>query len=118
MTLYSKQDLRSRILHDMGVLDIAESASAVDSEVLDPIIQQSLEELEDEDLVIFNSQLGETIENIPGRIFAGLADFIRYQASPTYSLPKDDNMRTSAMYRLRKSIFPGSDDTPVAVKFF
>lgn len=118
MTLYSKQDLRNRVLHDLGVLDIAESASAVDSEVLDPIVQQSLEELEDLGLVVFNSQLGETIYNIPGRIFAALADYMRYQAAPTYSLAKDDMLRQSALYRLRKSIVAGSDDTPVRVNFF
>lgn len=118
MTLYSKQSLRDRILHDMGVLDIAESASAVDSELLDPIVQQSLEELEDENLVIFNSQLGENIENIPGRLFGALADFIRFNSCPAYVLPQDMNVRNMALTRLRRSIMAGSDDTPVRANFF
>ena len=118
MTDYSKQDLRNRVLHDLGVLDISESASAEDAELVDAIVQQSLEELEDENLVIFDSQQGETVENIPGRCFSALADFVRYHAGMSYGVPKDENLRMSALYRLRKSVLDGSDDTPVRVNFF
>lgn len=118
MTTYSKQNLRDRVLHDMGVVDIQESASAEDSEIVDAIIQQSLEELEDESLVIFDTQQAETVENIPGRVFSALADFVRYHASPSYNQPKDENLRNSSMYRLRKSVLTARDDTPVDVKFY
>lgn len=123
MTAYSKQALRDRVLHDLGVLDIAESASAAEAALLDDIVQQSLEELEDENLVIFNSQLGETIDNIPGRIFSAMADYIRYHATPAFPVSgnvaeKDDKLRNSALYRLRRSVVAGADDVAVKVSYF
>ncbi len=123
MTTYSKADLRNRVLRDLGVLDVARSASAPVAAVVDDIVQQSLEELEDESLVIFNSQLGETIENIPGRVFAALADFVRYHAAPSFpmggvAVGKDDALRHSALTRLRRSVMAGSDDTPVKVLYY
>ncbi len=117
-TFHSKQDLRERVLHDMGVLDISETASAEDGALIDAIVQQSLEELEDENLVIFDSSQGETVDNIPARTFSALADFVRYHAAPSYTLPKDENLRNSAIYRLRKSVLAGSDDTPVKACYF
>lgn len=118
MTDYSKQDLRTRVLRDMGVLDIAETASAEDAENLDDIAQQAIEELQDENLVLFNAEVGETIDAIPGRVFAALADFVRYHASPSYGRPKDDALRAGALMRLRRSVLAGSDDVPVAAKFY
>lgn len=115
---YSKADLRNRVLRDMGALDIAEAASAEDAEVLDNIVQQSLEELEDENLIIFDTTQGETIENIPGRVFSALADFVRFHAMPSYGHPKDDALWQAALRRLRRSVAPEADDVPTAAKYY
>lgn len=117
-TFYSKQNLRERVLHDLGVLDIQESSSAEDAALVDPIMQQSLEELTDENLVTFDTTKAETVENIPANTFSALADYVRYHVSPAYTLPKDENLRNSAIYRLRKSVLVGSDDVPVRCEFF
>ena len=118
MTVYSKQALRSRVLKDAGVLDINETASAQDSENVDEVIQQSIEELETESLQIFNPLASETTDNIPGRIFLPLADFVRSQGMSSYSVPRDENLRMSALRRLRRAVMLGSDDTPTPACFF
>lgn len=118
MTTYNKADLRNRVLRDMGVLDAVESASASDAEIVDAIVQQSIEELEDEDVIIFNPLASETTDNIPGRIFSALADYVRFHAMPTYGLAKDDGLRESAFRRLRRATGPASDDVPVPAKFY
>lgn len=117
-TYYSKQDLRDRVLHDLGVMDIQETAQAVDAAMIDPIIQQSMAELQDENLITFDITQSDFTDNIPSNVFSALADFIRYHAGPAFTLPKDDQLRASALNRLRKSVMFGSDDAPVRVDFF
>lgn len=118
MTDYNKSDLRNRVLRDAGVLDIQTTASAEDAANVDEVIQQSLEELEAESLVIFNDQSGATVDNIPGKVFLPLADFVRSQGMSSYDVPRDEGLRLSALTRLRRVILDGSDDTPVQACYF
>lgn len=118
MTTRTKADLRNRVLRDMNVLDIGQSASATDAARVDDIVQEAIEELADEKLDIFDPSVGTTSSNIPARIFGALADFVRYHAMPSYGLAKDEALRQSALKRLRRSILPGSSDNPAPLKFF
>lgn len=118
MTSHSKQDLRTRILRDSGVLDINESASAEDAENVDPVVQAALEELEDENVIIFDTSQLETVENIPARLFMALSDFVRAQGMASYGIPYNADLRMAALNRLRRGTTLGSDDTPVAVGFY
>lgn len=118
MTTYNKADLRARILKDAGVLDIGETASASDAANVDEVIQQSIEELEGEALVIFNPLAAETIDNIPGAIFLPLADFVRSQGMSSYGIPRDEELRLSALRRLRRQVTLSEDDTPVKACYF
>lgn len=117
-TLYSKQDLRERVLHDLAVTDIQESSTAEDAAIVDPIVAQSLAELSDENLIQFDTSVSDTTQNIPANTFSALADFVRYHVAPAYTLPKDENLRNSAMYRLRKSLLVGSDDVVVRANYY
>lgn len=118
MTTYSKADLRARVLKDMGVVDINGTASAIEASTVDEIVQQSLEELEDEKLMVFDYSATSTTDVIPGRLFAAYADFVRYHAAPSFGLAKDENLRASALKRLRRGILDGSDDVPVRQQFY
>jgi hypothetical protein len=115
---YSKADLRNRALKDMGVLDINESASAIQARIVDDIVAQALDELEDEDLIIFDTSATNTSDVIPGRLFAAYADFVRFHAMPAFGMAKDENLYLSALKRLRRGIRDGSDDVPVKVDYF
>lgn len=115
---YSKADLRNRVMKDAGVLDIAESASASDAANVDEVIQQSIEELEVESLAIFNPLAAETIDNIPGRVFLPLAAFVQSQGLSSYGVPRDEELRMSALRRLRRAILPSEDDVPVKSCYF
>lgn len=118
MTVHSKADLRNRILKDAGVLDIAESASASDSENVDELVQAALEQLEDEDVTPFNVQAGENTDAIPARIFLPLADYVRSIGMSSYGIPPDEKLEFYALRRLRRASFAGQDETPVPAKFY
>lgn len=118
MTTHSKADLRTRILRDAGVLDINESASAEDAQNVDPVVQAALEELEDENVIIFDAQQAETVENIPARLFMALSDFVRAQGMASYGIAYNVDLRAAALNRLRRGTTLGSDDVPVGVGFY
>ena len=118
MTTYTKAELRNRILKDAQVLDIYESASAQDADNVDDIVQQSLDELEVENVVIFNAQAGEDTDAIPGRVFLPLADFVRSMGLASYDVAPDGALRADALRRLRRMTLIGSDDSPTKATYF
>lgn len=118
MTVHSKADLRNRILKDAGVLDISESASAADAENVDELVQAAIEQLEDEEVVLFNAQASESTDNIPARIYLPLADYVRSLGMSSYGIAPDERLELSALRRLRRAAFPGQDDVPVPAQYF
>ncbi|HKY19576.1 MAG TPA: hypothetical protein VJM31_00030 [Vicinamibacterales bacterium] len=118
MTLYSKADLRNQALREIGVLDHGEQPDADMVSVVDPIAQQLLEYLNDENVLAFDSSVSVSTQVIPGRLMGGLVDVLKWRIAPTYSRPREVKTVGEAMHTLRRSILEGQNDIPVSVDYF
>jgi hypothetical protein len=118
MTLYSKADLRNQALRELGVLDHGEEPDADMVSVVDPIAQQLLEYLNDENVLAFDPSVSVSTQVIPGRLMGGMVDALKWRIAPTYSRPREVQTQGEALHTLRRSILEGQNSIPTAVDFF
>lgn len=115
-TTYSKADLRNRALADIGVLEAGEAAEPEMVSFVDPICQQMLESLDDENLLIFDPSLAVSTAVIPGRVMRALSNLLGWEIAPPYSRPRGD--RESLVNALRRQVLQGGDPIPVRAEYF
>jgi hypothetical protein len=118
MTLYTKADLRNQALVALGVLDPTEAPSAQTIAHVDPIIQQMIEGLDDENVLIFDPSTDLTTAVIPGRIMLAMKELAAYELGPGYGRPQPYEAMLAAMARLRRSVLQGFDPIPASADFF
>ncbi len=116
MTDYSKADLRNRALADIGVLDAGEAAKPEMVAFVDPILQQMIESLDDENILIFDPSLPFSTGVIPGRIMRAMSDLLGWEIRPAYGRPRGE--REPLVNALRRQVLQGSDPIPVAFTAF
>lgn len=114
----SKNDLRNEVLENLTVIAAGETASAEDAQTVEDVITAVYGELEDEDLIIFDTTAADSVQNIPDRIFLALADYAEFYAAPKFGKPRDPNLKADALRRLRRGVLDGQYDAPVAVDYF
>lgn len=117
-TLYSKANLRDQALVALGVLDPTESADAQTVARVDPILQQMIEGLDDENLLIFDPSTNETTDVIPSRVMLAMKELAEYELGPGYGRPRDAAYREGALRRLRRSVLEASNDIPTIIENF
>lgn len=118
MTLYSKADVRNEALRDLGALDLAESAAAELADHVDTKFLALLEELETENLVIFNSQSAEATQVVPGKVKNPLVELIKFDVSGALGLPKNPQEREYGLKRLRRAVLSGSSERPTVAVYY
>lgn len=119
MSLYSKADLRDDVLVELGVLDPSENPQGSTIARVDPIIQQVIEYLADENCLIFDSSVGIQTKNIPGRIMRSLVALMALELQPGFGRGKaTPDEKFVAMRNLRRSILEGSNDIPTVIENF
>lgn len=120
---YSKADLRDQALTGIGVIDPNVGADGATLTRVNPMVQQFIEYLNDENLLIFDSSVTDwDAANIPGRVMPAMQDLLELRLGRSYGVntPRQEweaNWQ-AAMGRLRKSILAGTDDVPVVVENF
>ncbi len=116
MTDYSKADLRNRALADIGVLEAGESADADMIAYCDPVMQQMIEGLDDENLLIFDSSVNNATQVIPGRIMAAMSNLLAWEIAPAYGRPRMPD-RLPLLKALRRHVLQGYDPIPAQAEF-
>src|ERR1700746_621812 len=121
-TLYTKADLRNQALTALTVLDPTESPDADTIARVDPIIQQVIEGLDDENCLIFDPSTTVDTAVIPARVMLALKELVEVELGPGYGRSKtkteQDQDRRMALKRLRRSILQGNDPIPVLAEYF
>lgn len=115
-TLYSKADLRNRTLVDLGVIAAGESPPADMIAVTDPVMQQMIESLDDENVLIFDPSTNVATQVIPARIMRAMAGLLAWEFAPGFGLQRSD--RESLLNALRRHVLQGSDPVPVEFTSF
>lgn len=115
-TTYSKADLRNRALADIGVLEAGEAAQPEMVSFVDPICQQMLESLDDENILIFDVSLPVSTAVIPGRIMRALSNLLAWEISIPYGRPRGE--REPLVNALRRQVLQGGDPIPVRTDYF
>jgi hypothetical protein len=110
-TLYSKADLRNRALIDISVLAAGESPPADMIAVTDPIMQQMIESLDDENVLIFDPSTSVSTQVIPARVMRAMAALLAWELAPGFGVQRGE--RESLVNALRRHVLQGSDPTPV-----
>lgn len=118
MTNRSKTDLRNEVLTDLGIIAAGETASGNDATIVDNAVQNLLEYLEDESLLIFSAGAASTDSVIPARIFHALIDLVAFRVGRKFGRPVEPEVWQMGMQALRRSVLPGSDNTPVEVVYY
>lgn len=117
MTTYSKADLRNRALAEIGVLAAEEPAKPDMAAYVDPVCQQMIEGLDDENCLIFNPATSVSTQVIPGRIMRAMAALLGWEISPAYGVSRTA-VREDLLNGLRRSVLQGSDPIPVQAEYF
>lgn len=118
MTLYTKHQLRNQTLVHLGVLDPTEQPDADTIALVDPVIQQMLEHLDDENCLIFDPSVDFDTDVIPGRVMLALRDLGAYILGPGYGKNYQEMTREMAMKQLRRSVIEGTNDIPTVIENF
>ena len=116
MTDYSKADLRNRTLVDIGVLAAGESPTADTIAHTDPLMQQMIEGLDDENLLIFDPSVSVSTQVIPGRVMRAMSDLLAWEFRPGFGLPRGE--RDPLLNALRRHVLQGGDPIPVSATYF